>query len=131
MFLAKGADGLGVIAPGRGPKPVIDQAVIETIVTDTLEAVPDDESPCWTTRTLAERHDVGKDTVAGLWKKRRLRPWKVDTFNLSTDPDFESKMVDIVSARTATMLTNADATEPLVIRTMSRSRPGLHCLVID
>ena len=80
VFVAKGVEGLGVIAPGRGRKPVIDQAVIEAIVTDTLTTVPDDESTCWSTRTLAERHDVGKDTVARVWKKRRLRPWKIDTF---------------------------------------------------
>ncbi len=40
---------------------------------------------------------VGKDTVARLWKKRRLRPRKVDVFKLSTDPNFESKLVDIVA----------------------------------
>ena len=74
VFLAKGVDGLGVIAPGRGRKPVIDQSAIEAIVTDTLNTVPDDDSPCWTTRSLAERHDVGKDTVARVWKQRRLRP---------------------------------------------------------
>ena len=97
VFVAKGVDGLGVIAPGRGRKPMIGHGVIEAIVADTLGSVPDDDSTCWTTRTLAERHGVGKDTVARLWKKRRLRPWKVDTFKLSTDPNFESKLVDIVA----------------------------------
>ncbi len=74
VFVAKGVDGLGVIAPGRGRKALIDHGVIEAIVADTLGSVPDDDSTCWTTSTLAERHGVGKDTVARLWKKRRLRP---------------------------------------------------------
>ncbi len=96
VFVEKGVKGLGRIAAGRGRKPGIEHEVIEAIVTDTLTTVPDDDSPCWTTRTLAEKHDVSKDTVARVWKKRRLRPWKVDTFKLSTDPNFERKLIDIV-----------------------------------
>lgn len=95
-FLAAGVDGVGVIAPGRGRKPEIPAATIEAIVHDTLDTVPDDGSMCWSTRTLAERHGVGKDTVQRIWKARNLRPWQVDTFKLSNDPDFEAKLVDVV-----------------------------------
>lgn len=95
-FLAAGVDGVGVIAPGRGRKPEIPAATIEAIVHDTLHTVPDDGSMCWSTRTLAERHGVGKDTVQRIWKARNLRPWQVDTFKLSNDPDFEAKLVDVV-----------------------------------
>jgi hypothetical protein len=45
---------------------------------------------------MADRHGVGKDTVARIWRSRRLRPRKVDTFKLSTDPDFEDKVIDLV-----------------------------------
>lgn len=95
-FLAVGVDGVGVIAPGRGRKPEIPAATIEAIVHDTLHTVPDDGSMCWSTRTLAERHGVGKGTVQRIWKARNLRPWQVDTFKLSNDPDFEAKLVDVV-----------------------------------
>lgn len=91
-----GVNGIGVIAPGRGRKPQISQAVIEAIVHDTLHTVPDDGSTCWSTRTLGARHHVGKDTVQRIWKGRNLRPWQVDTFKLSNDPDFEAKLVDVV-----------------------------------
>jgi hypothetical protein len=30
--------------------------------------------------------------VARIWQARRIRPWKVETFKLSTDPSFESKL---------------------------------------
>jgi hypothetical protein len=40
---------------------------------------------------MADRHRVGKDTVARIWRARKLRPWKVETFKLSTAPDFEAK----------------------------------------
>jgi transposase len=95
-FDAEGIDGVGAIAAGRGRKPVIDQATIDAIVDDTLHTVPDDGSTAWSTRTLGERHQVGKDAVARIWKARNLRPWRVDTFKLSADPDFESKLVDVV-----------------------------------
>jgi hypothetical protein len=42
------------------------------------------------------RYGVGKDTVARIWQARRIRPWEVETFKLSTDPSFESKLRDVV-----------------------------------
>ena len=92
----QGVEGVGVIAPGRGRKPEIPAATIEAIVHDTLHTVPVDRSTCWSTRTLGARHGVGKDTVAKVWKARNLRPWQVDTFKLSNDPNFEAKLVDVV-----------------------------------
>ena len=87
---------MGEIAPGRGRKPEIDPVVVEAIVDDTLHSVPDDGSTCWSTLTLGAKHGVGKDTVARIWKGRNLRPWHVDTFKLSNDPNFEAKLVDVV-----------------------------------
>ena len=95
-FASSGVAGIGVIAPGRGRKPEIGPATIEAIVADTLHTVPDDGSTCWTTRSLGARHGVGKDTVARIWRARNLRPWRVNTFKLSTDPDFEAKLIDVV-----------------------------------
>jgi hypothetical protein len=45
---------------------------------------------------LAKRFGVGKDTVARIWQDHNLKPWKVTTFKVSTDPDFEAKLVDVV-----------------------------------
>lgn len=45
---------------------------------------------------MGARHGVSKDTVARIWRARKLRPWRVDTFKLSTDPNFEAKLVDVV-----------------------------------
>ncbi len=45
---------------------------------------------------MGERHGVGKDTVARIWRARKLRPWLVETFKLSNDPAFEEKLVDVV-----------------------------------
>jgi transposase/transposase-like protein len=95
-FEAGGVGAVGSIAPGRGRRPAIAQEVIDAIVDDTLHTVPDDESTAWSTRTMAQRHGVGKDTVARIWKARKLRPWQVETFKLSNDPNFEAKLIDVV-----------------------------------
>ncbi len=91
-----GVAAVGTIAPGRGRKPEIGDEVIEANVDDTLHSVLDDGSMAWTTRSIAARHGVGKDSVAKLWRDRRLRPWQVDTFKLSNDPSFEAELVDVV-----------------------------------
>jgi hypothetical protein len=61
-----------------------------------MNELPDDGSPQWSTRTMAERMGTSKDTVARIWKDHGLKPWKLDTFKISTDPGFEAKLVDVV-----------------------------------
>lgn len=95
-FAVAGVAGVGVIAPGRGRKPGIAPEVVAAIVSDTLGVRPEDGSTHWTTRTMAARHGVGKDSVARLWRARGLRPWMSETFKLSNDPRFEEKLTDVV-----------------------------------
>jgi hypothetical protein len=38
----------------------------EVVVTDTLTTVPEDGSVSWTTRSMAKRHGIGKDTLSVL-----------------------------------------------------------------
>jgi transposase len=69
---------------------------VAEVVRVTREETPDDGSTHWTTRSLARRFGIGKDTVARIWRDHHLKPWKVDTFKISNDPDFEEKLVDVV-----------------------------------
>lgn len=95
-FVDQGVEGVGRIAPGRGRKPVLAEGTVASVVHDTLHDKPDDDSTHWTTRSMAARHGIGKDTVARIWRDHGLKPWKVETFKISTDPDFEDKLVDVV-----------------------------------
>ena len=95
-FAEAGPAGVGVVAPGRGRKRQVTAEQEAAIVHDTLHTVPEDGSARWSTRTMAARHGVGKDTVRRIWNERGLRPWRTDAFKLSTDPDFEAKLVDVV-----------------------------------
>jgi transposase len=110
-FDEEGLRSVGRIRPGRGRRPVIDDAKVAAIVHDTLHTVPEDGAVAWTTRTLGDRHGVGKDTVARIWRSRGLRPWKVDIFKLSTDPAFEDKLIETwFSVLTRKALTNTSFT---------------------
>jgi hypothetical protein len=45
---------------------------------------------------MAERSRINKDAATRIWTKHNLKPWKVETFKFSTDPNFEEKPVDVV-----------------------------------
>ena len=92
-FADHGVDGVGRIAPARGRKSWLAPA-IEAVVNGTLHERPDDGSTHWTTRLMAKRFGIGKDTAARIWRDHNLKPWRVDTFKISTDPRFEDKLVD-------------------------------------
>jgi len=95
-WATRGVAGVGAIAKGRGRKPWLAEGTVAEVVRVTLTEVPDDTSTHWTTRTLAERMGIGKDSVAKIWRDHQLKPWKVDTFKLSNDARFEEKLVDVV-----------------------------------
>ncbi len=95
-FAVEGVAGVGRIAAGRGRKSWLAEGTVEAIVDATLHSCPEDGSTHWTTRLLAKRFGVGKDTVARVWRDHGLRPWRIETFKISNDPRFEEKLVDVV-----------------------------------
>jgi transposase len=50
----------------------------------------------WSSRLLADQLGIGNATVARIWRKWDLQPWRVETFKFSTDPQLEAKIRDIV-----------------------------------
>src|SRR5438876_998737 len=95
-FADKGTAGVGVIAEGRGRKSWLPPGTVAEVLRLTREGLPADGSTHWTTRTLAVRVGVSKDTVAKIWADHNLKPWRVETFKVSNDPRFEDKLVDVV-----------------------------------
>jgi transposase len=95
-FAETGIDGLGKIAKGRGRRSWLPEGTVAAVMKATLEETPSDGSTHWSTRTMAARFGVGKDTIQRIWANHEVKPWKVDTFKLSNDPRFEEKLVDVV-----------------------------------
>ena len=94
-FVEQGVEGVGRIAPGGGRRPWLREGTVAEVVRVTLEETPEDGSTHWTTRSLAQRFGIGKDTVARIWRNHNLKPWQVETFKISKDPGFEEKLVDV------------------------------------
>ncbi|HEU5002613.1 MAG TPA: IS630 family transposase [Actinomycetota bacterium] len=95
-FTEQGVGGVGAIAKGRGRRSWLPEGTVAKVVHITRTELPGDTSTHWSTRALAERVGVGKDTVARIWRNHELQPWRIDTFKVSNDPDFEAKLVDVV-----------------------------------
>src|SRR3954451_4424974 len=94
-FTEQGLTKFAKVAAGRGRKPRISQEVIDQIVDLTQNSTPEGETH-WSTRTMAKRVGVSKDTVQRVWSARGLKPHLVETFKLSNDPRFEEKLIDVV-----------------------------------
>jgi len=88
-FTQTGLEGVGEIAKGRGRKPYLPAGTVAEVLQLTQHERPTDGSTHWSTRSLAARVGIGKDTVAQIWSDDGLKPWKVDTFKISNDPRFE------------------------------------------
>lgn len=82
------------LRPGR-PRTVDDERVAGLINT-TLHTKPANGSTHWSTRGLAAETGISKTTVARYLKAFQLKPHRVESFKLSTDPLFIEKLRDVV-----------------------------------
>ena len=94
-FVGEGLVKFAQVKEGRGRKATIPQAKIEEIVDLTLHSKPAGETH-WSCRTMAAKTGVSSSQVQRIWSARGLKPHLVDTFKLSNDPQFETKLVDVV-----------------------------------
>jgi len=94
-FAEEGLAKFAHVKAGRGRKASIPQEKIDEIVDLTLHSKPDGETH-WSCRTMAEKIGVSSSQVQRIWAARGLKPHLVDTFKLSNDPQFETKLVDVV-----------------------------------
>jgi transposase len=81
-------------ADRSGRPPVHDEVAI---VVATLEAPPETLGVThWSARLLARELGVSFATVARIWRKWKLQPWRTETFKFSTDPELDAKVRDVV-----------------------------------
>jgi transposase len=81
--------------PRCGAPRTIDDARIEAVIVRTLESTPKDATH-WGSRGMAKESGVSVSSVQRIWRAFGLQPHRMETFKLSTDPDFVGKVRDVV-----------------------------------
>jgi len=81
--------------PRSGAPRTIDDARIEAIIVRTLETLPAGATH-WSSRGMARASGLSVSTVQRVWRAFGLQPHRMETFKLSTDPDFVAKVRDVV-----------------------------------
>lgn len=66
------------------------------MITKTLEDKPDHEDTHWSTRSMAAATGMSQSAISRIWRAFGLKAHLVDTWKLSTDPQFIEKVRDIV-----------------------------------
>lgn len=93
-FIEQRLDGLHD-EPRSGAPRTIDDVRIEAVIVRTLESLPPDATH-WSSRGMAKASGLSVSTVQRIWRAFGLQPHRLETFKLSTDPDFVAKVRDVV-----------------------------------
>ncbi len=81
--------------PRSGAPRTIDDERIEATIVRTLESLPPGATH-WSSRGMARASGLSVSTVQRVWRAFGLQPHRMETFKLSTDPNFVAKVRDIV-----------------------------------
>src|SRR5215210_5942826 len=125
-FMAEGVDGLlrdKTRPPGTPPLPA---ATVERVVEMTRQAPPG-EVTHWTGRAMAAAVGMSLSAAQGIWKAHGLVPHRVRTFKLSRDPEFVSKLRDVVGlyVHPPAHAVVLSVDEKSQIQALERTQPGL------
>jgi transposase len=82
-------------APRSGAPRSIGDDAVEHLVALTLEEAPRNATH-WSTRAMVRRAGMSQTAVSRIWRAFGLRPHRVETFKLSSDPAFIEKVRDVV-----------------------------------
>ncbi|WP_165986923.1 IS630 family transposase [Streptomyces sp. YIM 98790] len=94
-FAADRLEGL-VDAPRSGaPRRITDEQV-ESLVARTLDQAPPSGDSHWSTRSMDQAAGMSQSAVSRIWRAFGLKPHIVQTWKLSTDPAFVTKVRDVV-----------------------------------
>jgi transposase len=101
--------------------------VAARIVQATLSEPPPGETTHWTAPAMAKAQGISVSSVQRIWRRHGLQPHRTRQFKLSNDPQFASKLRDIVGLYVSppdhAMVFSID--EKSQIQALDRTQPGL------
>ena len=125
-FAEAGVDGLVRDRTRKPGKPATPAATVRAVVALTCGAPPG-EATHWTGRMMAKAAGLSLRTVQRIWAAHKLQPHRIRTFKRSRDPEFITKLADIVGLylappRHAVVLSVDEKSQ---IQALDRTQPGL------
>ena len=125
-YMHEGVAGLLRDAPRGTPFAAASPAQVAAVVERTLHEKPA-AATHWTLRAMAKASGLAPSTVHRIWRQHGLRPHRVETFKLSSDPRFVEKVRDIVGLYVnppeRALVLSVD--EKSQIQALDRTQPGL------
>ena len=125
-FVVEGVEGLlrDKTRPSRIPR--LGTETTERVVALTLKDPPA-ETTHWTAAMMAKEAGVSESSVRRIWRAHGLQPHRVRRFKLSNDPEFVSKLRDVVGLYVdppahAVVLSVDEKSQ---IQALDRTQPGL------
>ena len=94
-FLAGRLEGLGDAPRPGAPRSITDEQV-ELVIAKTLAEQGPGQDTHWSTRSMATATGMSQTAVSRIWRAFGLKPHLVQTWKLSSDPEFIGKVRDVV-----------------------------------
>jgi transposase len=94
-FAEDGMEGLTDAPRPGAPRKITDEQV-EVAVTRVLTEKGRGQDTHWSTRSMAAETGLSQSSVSRIWRAFGLKPHLVETWKLSTDPEFIAKVRDVV-----------------------------------
>jgi transposase len=125
-FAKRGVAGIEHDAPRPGRPPSVPADTVQAIVRKTTQETPPGATH-WSTRRMARAVGVSEATVRRIWRRHGLKPHRLKSFKLSTDPRFAEKLEDVVglylNPPAHALVLSLD--EKSQIQALDRTQPGL------
>ena len=125
-YAAQGLVGIEKDAPRPGRRRRVDEQQRADVIRKTLKEKPDGQTH-WSRATMSAATGLSQSTIGRIWREHGLKPHRVDTFKLSSDPRFVEKLNDIVGLYVNppehAIVLSCD--EKSQIQALDRTQPGL------
>lgn len=125
-FMEEGVEGLLHDKTRPSRIPPLEQQVIDRVARLTLKPSPG-ETTHWTAAMMAEQIGISQSAVRRIWRTHGLQPHRMRQFKLSNDPEFVTKLRDVVGLYVdppahAVVLSVDEKSQ---IQALDRTQPGL------
>jgi transposase len=125
-FMHEGVGGLLRDKTRPSRIPPLPGAIVKRVV-ELTSTEPPGETTHWTAAAMAKVVGISISSVQRVWQAHKLRPHRVRHFKLSTDPEFVTKLRDIVGLYVdppahAVVLSVDEKSQ---IQALDRTQPGL------